>query len=182
MKPTNPDGTLWAADTAYLAGQQMRAQVIAELRQRDETLSNGRMNAGNNWAPCTFVPRSEDEPERGGVYQPDPVCVQVHHTGDDTRQLTNYRWGEFCKVPQDEQPFRERLDREARERQIAKLQAGGETLAKELAEKSTRPLGQLPLTETNETAMKEQRPELSSMPSMRRSPGRPSKNRPERIG
>ena len=180
MRPKNADGSEWAHDTTQLACREMRAQVIADLRKRDEIRSDGRMNPDNNWAPYTFVPRSENEPERGGVYKVDPVCAAVHHTGEETNKVFEYRWAEFVKTVQDEQPFRERLDREEREREIARLQKDGEALNAELRDGTSMPLGYIPPTIECRSAIKTERVSIAGA-EIKRGPGRPRKL-PETIG
>ena len=123
MRPRNPDGTPWSGDTANLALQELRRVVVVDLNKRDEQLSRGRMNAENRYSPYHEQKREDGT---GSTFVVDPVLSSIKHTGAESTDLLQGRWGAFCATPQDEKPYIERLLNQSRNDQLASMKVAGD--------------------------------------------------------
>ena len=134
MRPQNENGKEWGVEASNLAFNDIRTVVIDDLRKRDETLSGGKMNAENGWAPYMAVPKKQADDGKevvaaGMTAVLDPVSVSVRHSGDDTDNLARARWAEFCAEAQDEQPYRARLGDMQRREKLAAMKTAGAAVA-----------------------------------------------------
>jgi len=131
MRPIDENGEQWPADAAGLAFEDMRAQCRAALNERDEKLSGGRLNAGNNFSPNTLIgePGSENS-----TYLVDAVLSSLKHTGDDMVRLLRSRWATFCSVGRDPSEWVKRAREQSRADQIKAMLSDGEAVEQQLAD------------------------------------------------
>lgn len=139
MRPINNDGNFWGAETSQLAFADIRQTVKRDLQRLDERRSDGRMNADNGWSPATLVVDARpvgkfgDKEAEHGVFKVDPVLAGIHHSGDESRNLFRERWAQFCRAPQDETEFHERVVVKRREATLATMLSDGKSIAAEVA-------------------------------------------------
>lgn len=106
MLPLELDGkTPWPSTKANYRYQQMRDEIVAELRARD--LANGVPEGGK-------ISRIEKDSSGAERLVIDPVLQSVVHSGEETNDLLYDRWWAFCESPQDSSQVR--LPRPARRR------------------------------------------------------------------
>lgn len=120
--PFNKDGAPWGVETGHLALQEIRQKAIADLKDRDERLSRGRLNAETHYSPYIEKPKENGQ---GSSFVVDPLLSSIRHTGEDTILLTEKRWRQFASEPQDEKPYRDKMiERTQAERLNAAKTAG----------------------------------------------------------
>lgn len=153
MRPVNTNGIEWSRDTADMALQEIRAQAIQDLLDRDEQRSGGRMCKANNYAAYTEheLKNKSLHPEQGmrrGNIQVviDPVLASIRHTGDEEQQLLAARWAEFCSEPRDEEPYRHKIQAKLRTERIKQLLGRGQDVEKSLTTAEPLPVTNTPTT------------------------------------
>lgn len=131
MRPINRSGKEWAVDTSNLAFRDIRRRALADLRDRDEARSEGRMCKANGYALYTEQANPDRglNPEHKGAagttFVVDPVLVAMRHSGDDELALIKSRWGDFCATPRDEKPYVERIRTCLRDDRLAIMRGDG---------------------------------------------------------
>lgn len=162
MRPINPNGKQWGVEASGVAYDDIHKQAVRDLCARDERLSGGQMNAGNNYAPYNVVEKPGSDTARapaGSRYVVNPLLVAMRHTGDEELQLTNARWAEFCSEPRDEKPYLDRILQQRRQDRLTVMVTAGANVSESL-KAANEPMPQVAI----------------ESPPPKRGPGRPRKD------
>lgn len=92
----------WQHATAQLKLEEIRAEVIEELRAEDRTKARRAGLAVANDEILSSLKLETNDDDGGGKYVINPLAANCVHTGAETTDRLRDRWLEFCAKPQDE--------------------------------------------------------------------------------
>lgn len=115
------NGKRWPDVLANRMLHHIRSVAIAQLRDRDVKLANGR--------PLTIEKRL---PSGNVKVVIDPGVAYSRHSGEDTQRLVRKRWVDFCSHPRDAATFAAKFQKTEREKLMATYLEQGEEIEQTL--------------------------------------------------
>ncbi len=115
----------WSNKTADLKLQDMKSEVVRQLRARDTHKSNGVLCEANGFKTTIDVE---------GKLRADPHLSAMKHSGQDVKDLVRGRWAAFCSEPRNEKEETAHLIEAQRKASIGAMVAAATDLETELAE------------------------------------------------
>ncbi len=146
MRPIDSvTGKPWDAELANLKLQDFKHEAEADLLRLDERRSGGRLNAENGYSALYLDgPEPEDPKQDRRRYRVSPELASMKHTGQDSRQLREKRWAEFCSEPRDQDAYRTEIQQRQTQTVARTVIAAGQELEDQVAALADRPGGLTP--------------------------------------